>query len=403
MPNSKRKPREAVKSFFKGFDSVVDHSQFDGDEISQVSDSQGGHTQINGVRAFSSKVLQTTVTNGTQHQAGSNIFRDNDSPISRPATQAPPSSKRPAPQEEEDDSAAEEQMRDKLLPAQRAMKRRRLEEEREARRKGLPIPTLEEPSPAPETEAQKRKKPPPKKPVNLKDAIRDTRAAEESRRRRPEDEPQNDLDDRDVEEMRNLAIVEEMPIVPRTNVPARSQGPAHTSDRWDERWNGRQNFKKFRRRGPGAPAHRGGSGIMIQLEEVQRRNFGIGEAYWQGAEARKEKKKVRERDREVEESQDVGRGRAKRVKGEVEEEGGLETVPKELADGMEEVVDVDAPRRTRARDREEDDEEEEPVRNRRGRPKGAVGAVKRKMMAVREEEDSDSDEDLKFRFKKKRR
>ena len=49
MPSGRRKPREAVKSFFKGFDSVIDHSQHDGDEVSQVSDSQGDHTQVNGV------------------------------------------------------------------------------------------------------------------------------------------------------------------------------------------------------------------------------------------------------------------------------------------------------------------------------------------------------------------
>ena len=315
------------------------------------------------------------------------------------------SRKRSAPPEEEDDSAAEEEMHDRLLPAQRVMKRRKIEEEEEARRKGVPVPTIE-PGPAPETEAQKRKKQPPKKAVNLKDPIRDTRAAEESRRRRDEDEPQGEVDSRNIEDMRNLAIVEEMPLVPRTNAPTRNRGPAHASDRWDERWNGRQNFKKFRRRGQGGPVHRGVNSIMIPLEEVRRKEFGIGEVYWQGASAsNKEKKKQqqqKERDREVmEDSQPVVARARGRVKVPEEEEEDLEDVPRELADIGDDAVDVEAPRRTRAA--RDQDVDEGPVMNGRRKAKGVVG-VKRKVAVVAAgDEDSDSEEELKFRFKKKRK
>ena len=65
MSSGKRKTREAVKSFFKGFDSVVDPSQYGGDEISQVSDSQAGQTQTNGVLALLVEELKAMSTNTT--------------------------------------------------------------------------------------------------------------------------------------------------------------------------------------------------------------------------------------------------------------------------------------------------------------------------------------------------
>ncbi|KAJ5734004.1 hypothetical protein N7493_002790 [Penicillium malachiteum] len=53
-----------------------------------------------------------------------------------------------------------------------------------------------------------------------------------------------------------------------------------TSDRWDDRWNGRKNFKKFRRKGEPLHARQRIQSVIVPLEEVTRKDFGVGEHYW---------------------------------------------------------------------------------------------------------------------------
>jgi hypothetical protein len=74
--------------------------------------------------------------------------------------------------------------------------------------------------------------------------------------------------------LKNLAIVEEMEIPVRTP-PTRVE---ETSDRWEAQWNGRKNFKKFRRKGE--PRSRTVQTVIVPLEEVTRKDFGIGDHYW---------------------------------------------------------------------------------------------------------------------------
>ncbi|EPS43827.1 hypothetical protein H072_2129 [Dactylellina haptotyla CBS 200.50] len=88
-----------------------------------------------------------------------------------------------------------------------------------------------------------------------------------------------------VAKMRDLAIVEVFEVVVRTDRPTtRSQAYGDEGDRWDETWNGRKNFKKFKRRNRDGeaegPMRRMGGHIMVPLVEHKAKDYGIGESYW---------------------------------------------------------------------------------------------------------------------------
>ena len=189
----------------------------------------------------------------TNGQADDAMIVDSDGEAA-PTTRARSSRKRPAPVDdvEEDDDA--------LLPAAAAMKRRRLEEEADARRRGVSTdhaasrPQTKSLTPAPRP--AKKKKP----PIDIEEAVRERRRAEEEAAARDADAPQT-IDDLTVEEMQQLAVVEEMDLPAR--LPARTNG-ARKQDRWDACWNGRKNFKRFRRKGE--PTARRGQTVMVPLE-----------------------------------------------------------------------------------------------------------------------------------------
>ncbi|KAL2380765.1 hypothetical protein RJ035_006678 [Blastomyces gilchristii] len=86
----------------------------------------------------------------------------------------------------------------------------------------------------------------------------------------------------DIGRLRNLAIVEEM-VVP---VMSREQIDPADSVRYDQRWNGRKNFKKFRRKGHGCSIPRTVQPVIVPLEEVKRKDFGLGGAYWSTSQPR---------------------------------------------------------------------------------------------------------------------
>ncbi|TLD10456.1 hypothetical protein PgNI_06189 [Pyricularia grisea] len=83
-------------------------------------------------------------------------------------------------------------------------------------------------------------------------------------------------------EIRKLTLVDEMPVLnPGSGGRTREQDIA--DGRWDPRWNGRQNFKRFRKAVPGgdrtgsrAPAQR----IIVGYVEEKNKVYGIGDEYW---------------------------------------------------------------------------------------------------------------------------
>ncbi|KAL3457902.1 hypothetical protein BJX64DRAFT_237817 [Aspergillus heterothallicus] len=159
----------------------------------------------------------------------------------------------------------EEDLVSSLLPGATAMKRRRAETSQR---------TLEEPSARLKLEELPRPK---RQKLDVLEAARQHREAEEDaarqRRQQEEESLQSSLRDVDVEKLKGLAIVEEM------EIPARRTND-NDNNRWDERWNGRKNFKKFRRKGDPSQSRRRVQAVMIPLEEVARKDFGIGDHYW---------------------------------------------------------------------------------------------------------------------------
>lgn len=115
--------------------------------------------------------------------------------------------------------------------------------------------------------------------INVREQTKLRIKQEEERRKADEESLREQLEGIDIEQMKNLAVIEEMEVLPRAQrngntlrTPAEARAQKQ-SDRWDPAWNGRKNFKKFRRRGAeqGVATHK----VMVQLEEApQQRGFG---------------------------------------------------------------------------------------------------------------------------------
>jgi nijmegen breakage syndrome protein 1 len=301
--------------------------------------------------------------------------------------------KRPAPPPEEEE---EEEVIDKLLPAAAAMKRRRIEEAKENQRNGV---TSERSFDTAQKKSEPQKARKPRKELNIKEAVRGRREAEEEAARKDEEVLRDTLEGLTVEEMKNLAVIEEMELPKRSEQAQRRKLIGEVNSRWDERWNGRKNFKKFRRRGEGTQVRRGPT-VIVPLEEVKKKGYGIGEEYW--VETERTKKKRKEKDRNIHsqsQSQPFSTAKSEPIE-----------IPSELAiDGeLPESIDLEAPRTTRAHDRTEpNDESSNRSQLFNGKRLGSsygngAPAKKQKRFAV-QDSDSDSEDELKFRFMKKAR
>lgn len=161
-------------------------------------------------------------------------------------------------QEEEDDMAG-------LLPGASAMKRRRVESGSRSFRE----------------QAAKQEAPKPKR--QKVDVIAEARrhreeeeAAAQERKQEAEITFQEAIEGMTVEDMKKLVIVEEF------EIPLREKESVivDKTDRWDERWNGRKNFKKFRRKGDHSVARSRIQAVIIPMDEVKRKEYGVGDHYW---------------------------------------------------------------------------------------------------------------------------
>ncbi|KAL7908830.1 hypothetical protein GGI35DRAFT_414515 [Trichoderma velutinum] len=82
----------------------------------------------------------------------------------------------------------------------------------------------------------------------------------------------------DLAEIRRLNIVEEIELRPTDKGSDRTREQDIADGRWNPKWNGMKNFKKFRKRGEAAgrqPAR-----VIIALTEVKPKEFGVGDNYW---------------------------------------------------------------------------------------------------------------------------
>lgn len=388
-----RHTRGPIRSRFKGFDDEFDISAIP----AAPRDASNGSLESNLNSSRSQRRTQPALFADSQLDAD-----PTDSYYQ--ATQTPNPRKRPAPPPELED---EEDIMDGLLPAAAAMKRRKIQQQDEAERAGKSFddasakPTSKEPEPA-------RK---PKKKINIKDAVRERREAEEQATRQDEEFMQETIGEMNVEEMKRLAVVEDMAIPARSYRPMRHVANGPTSDRWNDHWNGRKNFKKFRRQGEGAQARRGLT-VMVPLEQVKQKDFGIGEEYWLD---NSDKAKRRRKDKTQSQSQAFSSAKSPQIEeedAELEEPSELE-VPAELAidaaDDTPDTINVEVPRTTRRMEHTQDTGQSS-IRSaaatgtKRAAPAKAKPppAKKQKIVTVRDSDDSDSEDELKFRFRRKK-
>lgn len=249
-PAKKRTRRFITQSRFQGFDDF-DPSQF--------------------AKPASQSPERTFEPQFSQAQSAQEM--DVDEPSQ--AKQASQSTrKRAAPLDEEED---EEDMYASMLTAHNTMKRRKLAAGQNADPKTV---QTEADRRLAEKAARAKKK---AKEIDVMGEIQARRQREDEEYRKNEEALREALDGVDIKDLKNLAKVEEID-VPVRERPSRGDANGNQandrSDRWDPAWNGRKNFKKFRRQG-----HRDGDAprlprVMVALEEVPRKGHGIGDEYW---------------------------------------------------------------------------------------------------------------------------
>jgi nijmegen breakage syndrome protein 1 len=178
------------------------------------------------------------------------------------------------------------------------VKRRRLMDEVARREKEQPAPVIKK-----EVAVEKKKKDKEKKEIDILALAAQQREKTEAAARAEQESLNETPGNIDINEIRNLTIVEEIEVVRNRPAP-RTRAHADESDRWDDKWNGRKNFKKFRRRGADGPL-RAPTRVIVPLEEVKKKGFGIGDEYWgEDDSSQRRKKKGKGRDTQTQETEE---------------------------------------------------------------------------------------------------
>ncbi|SPO02068.1 related to campothecin resistance conferring protein [Cephalotrichum gorgonifer] len=246
--------RPATKRF-KGFDD-------DDDDVAVVQESTAASEPVIETVPEWSKQGTTEDDEGLFVSQGSAMASQDSPDRGQRATRK--RTERPIPDEDE--------IMDDIAPAAAAAKRRRIARGED--------PILREPTVEPtdqEVDAKPADKPKKiKKEIDVLEVARKTREEVEAKARAEQEDLDNLPADIDLAEIRRLAIVEEMPL--RVPPGSRTREQDIADGRWDPRWNGRKNFKRFRQRGEvtGRPHNR----VIVPLTQVKAKEFGIGDDYW---------------------------------------------------------------------------------------------------------------------------
>ncbi|KAF2501757.1 hypothetical protein BU16DRAFT_522650 [Lophium mytilinum] len=211
---------------------------------------------------------------------------------------------------------------DALFPAAAAIKRRRIDAAR----------TRNSPSKSPEPESAgnastnkpkgtakqvyeelkkaKKKASEKEKDLNLVELARVRQEAEQEAARKDAEALRNAMEGVDISELRGLAHIEEMELPARAERSNRRE--AAIDPRWDARWNGRKNFKGFRRNRLADGNLRAPQKVFVPLEEVSRERARgpVGEDY---LESSSRSEQVRDSQRSGRSGRSEGRQRLGRV------------------------------------------------------------------------------------------
>ncbi|ETS00592.1 hypothetical protein M419DRAFT_83051 [Trichoderma reesei RUT C-30] len=162
-----------------------------------------------------------------------------------------------------------------MAPAVAKFKRQRLE--RGGRfAEPSPEPAPEEREKAEPTSEKKKKKV--KEEIDVLALAAKNREEAEARARAEAEDLAHLPEDIDLAEIRRLHIVEEIQPRPADRASDRTREQDIADGRWNPKWNGMKNFKKFRKRGEATgrqPAR-----VIVALTEVKAKEFGVGDNYW---------------------------------------------------------------------------------------------------------------------------
>lgn len=210
-------------------------------------------------------------------EGGLFVSQDPDAPVPEQNSSATRRSqrKRPASPVPEDD------LMSGMAPSAARFKRQRIE-------RGEDVSAS---NPEPEESSQTAQISPPKKikkEIDILAVAAQNREEEEARARAEKEDLANLPDDVDLSEIRRLNIVEEMEV--RAPAQSRTREQDVATGRWDPKWNGIKNFKKFRRRGQ--VTGRQPARVIVPLTEVKSKEYGVGDDYWLEDEDTQRKKKT---------------------------------------------------------------------------------------------------------------
>jgi len=201
------------------------------------------------------------------------------------------SKKRPRSSSPEQMANSFQEEMDHFLPAATSLKRQKLAMGAEAGRNGQRQSSTNGPVVSGAAKRSKRKT----KEIDVLEIAK-------AQRKDQEEADQKELDDLEAGisfandgKPAKLAVIVSTDLPVRHNKGTRASDDHQPSDRWDPRWNGRKNFKKFRPQGEGGPRRGVSNKVIVPLVEVKRNTYGIGEQYWEKSLEEKERSKERRR------------------------------------------------------------------------------------------------------------
>ncbi len=373
-PRRVGRSRRTITSRFKGFDD-------DFDMLPLPESMPDGQGQAPALQKHEDFVSQSQYSEPVQKSPESITSRTRSS-RKRPSDLA---------LQEEDD----EDILDQLAPAATNLKRRRLADELARKGRGEPSPPrLAIVESMTKTSTRKSKKI--KQEIDVLEVARQRRDKEEEIARAEREALQEAMNGMDIDQIRNLAIIEEVD-VKRPAPPPGASAYGDKGQRWDNRWNGRKNFKKFRRRGEGGPKVL--NKVIVALEEVKKKDFGIGDEYWlQGDKDTAKKKKGKGRARETK-SQLIGISQSQAHP--VQRQAPETQVAKETGNVDPPTPSQRATRSQRLSDKTNISPSCPSQKKRAAEPTSKPAPAKKARQAPRRHDSDDSEDGLGFRFRKK--
>jgi hypothetical protein len=303
---------------------------------------------------------------------------------------------------------SEEDHMDDMFPAAAAMRRQRA---------GLPAPKSSVPLP---TIVKKHKK---ETEIDVREAARAQRKAEEEAARKEREILAEQLAHEDHSgKPADLVKIGTMPLRMK-QAPATIYTSADASARWDPKWNGRKNFKSFRRArdATGTEPRRRLQKLIVPLIEAKRGSVSVGDQYWDspprskksgGASQVQTQSQSQQRRTTQSTSQTVsGTTEAVEISSDVDSEPEQQTSPQvarlqaEAAAIVDHAVDTESPRRTRLADKTQSANARTSQKRPASKSDAAGGRDKRQktIPTTRNRGDESDSDGMKFKFGRRKK